>query len=40
MTLEELKKLIAANEGETLEAKESPGRRRDACEVQTKGEDA
>lgn len=33
MTLEELKKLIAADEGETLEVKESTGQRRDACET-------
>lgn len=30
MTLEELKKLIAADEGETLEVKETTGQRRDA----------
>ena len=40
MTLEELKKLIAADEGETVEAKESTGQRCDACETQSKGEDA
>ena len=33
MTLEELKKLIADDEGETLEVKESTGQRRDACET-------
>ena len=33
MILEELKKLIAADEGETLEVKESTGQRRDACET-------
>lgn len=30
MTLEELKKLIAADEGETFEVKEITGQRRDA----------
>ena len=40
MTLEELKQLIAADEGEMVEVKESTGQRRDACEVQSKGEDA
>ena len=33
MVLEELKKWIAADEGETLEVKESTGQRRDACET-------
>lgn len=33
MTLEELQKLIADDEGETLEVKESTGQRRDACET-------
>lgn len=33
MTLEELKRLIADDEGETLEVKESTGQRRDACET-------
>ena len=33
MILEELKKLIAGDEGETLEVKESTGQRRDACET-------
>jgi predicted HTH transcriptional regulator len=33
MTLEELKKLIVDDEGETLEVKESTGQRRDACET-------
>ena len=33
MTLEELKELIADDEGETVEVKESTGQRRDACET-------
>ena len=33
MTLEELKKLIAGAEGETVEVKETTGQRRDACET-------
>ena len=33
MTLEELQKLIAADEGETVEVKETTGQRRDACET-------
>ena len=33
MTLEELSKLIADNEGETVEVKETTGQRRDACET-------
>ena len=33
MTLEELQKLIAADEGETVEVKEATGQRRDACET-------
>ena len=33
MTLEELKKLIADDEGETVEVKESTGQCRDACET-------
>lgn len=33
MTLEELKKLIADDEGETVEVKETTGQRRDACET-------
>ena len=33
MTLDELKKLIADDEGETLEVKETTGQRRDACET-------
>ena len=33
MTLEELKKLIAGDEGETVEVKETTGQRRDACET-------
>ena len=33
MTLEELKKLIAKDEGETVEVKETTGQRRDACET-------
>ena len=33
MTLEELKELIAADEGETVEVKESTGQCRDACET-------
>ena len=33
MTLEELKKLIADDEGETVEVKETTGKRGDACET-------
>ncbi len=33
MTLEELTKLIAGGEGETVEVKETTGQRRDACET-------
>ena len=33
MTLEELKKLIADDEGETVEVKETTGQRVDACET-------
>ena len=33
MTLDELKELIANDEGETVEVKESTGQRRDACET-------
>ncbi len=33
MTLEELKKLIADDEGETVEVKEATGKRGDACET-------
>ena len=33
MTLEELKKLIADDEGETVEVKETTGQRGDACET-------
>ena len=33
MTLEELRKLIAEDESETLEVKETTGQRRDACET-------
>ena len=33
MTLEELKTLITSGEGETLEVKETTGRRVDACET-------
>ena len=33
MTLEELKKLIAYDEGETVEVKETTGQRIDACET-------
>lgn len=33
MTLEELKKLIADDEGETVEVKETAGQRGDACET-------
>ena len=33
MTLDELKKLIADDEGETVEVKETTGQRRDACET-------
>ena len=33
MTLEELKELIADDEGETVEVKETTGQRRDACET-------
>lgn len=33
MTLDELKQLIAKDEGETVEAKETTGQRRDACET-------
>ena len=33
MTLEELRKLIANDEGETVEVKETTGQRRDACET-------
>ena len=33
MTLEELRKLIAEDEGETVEVKETTGQRRDACET-------
>ena len=39
MTLNELKELIANDESETVEVKESTGQRRDACGTQTKGED-
>ena len=34
MTLDELKELIANDEGEKVEVKESTGQRRDACETQ------
>ena len=37
MTLDELKQLIAKDEGETVEVKEIAGQRRDACETQSKG---
>ena len=40
MTLDELKELIANDEGETVEVKESTGQRRDACKTQSKGEGA
>ena len=40
MKLDELKELIADDEGETVELKESTGRRRDACEMESEGEDA
>ena len=33
MTSEELKKLIASDEGETVEVKEATGQYRDACET-------
>ena len=33
MTLEEIKKLIAGDEGGTVEVKETTGQRRDACET-------
>ena len=33
MTLEELKKLIADDEGEKVEVKETTGQRRDICET-------
>ena len=33
MTLDELKKLIADDEGETVEVKETTGQRVDACET-------
>ena len=33
MTLEELEKLIADDEGETVEVKETTGQRGDACET-------
>ena len=33
MTLDELKKLIADDEGETMEVKETTGQSRDACET-------
>jgi len=33
MTIEELKKLIASDEGETVEVKETTGQYRDACET-------
>ena len=33
MTVEELNKLIADDEGETVEVKETTGQRRDACET-------
>ena len=33
MTLEELKKLIAGDEGETVEAREATGQCRNACET-------
>ena len=33
MTLEELTKLIAGDEGETVEVKETTGQRRGACET-------
>ena len=33
MALEELKKLIAEDEGETVEVKETTGQRRDVCET-------
>ena len=33
MTHDEFKKLIADDEGETMEVKETTGQRRDACET-------
>ena len=39
MTLGELKYLIVNDEGETVVVKESTELYRDACEVQSKGED-
>jgi len=37
MTLEELKKLIADGEGETVEVKETTGQYLDACEMIAEG---
>lgn len=37
MTSEELKKLIAGDEGETVEVKESTGQYRNACEMIAEG---
>ena len=37
MTLEELKKVIADDEGETVEVKEATGQYRDACEMIAEG---
>ena len=37
MTIEELKKLIADDEGETVEVKETTGQRVDACEMIAEG---
>ena len=37
MTIEELKKLIADDEGETVEVKESTGQYRNACEMIAEG---
>ena len=40
MTLDELKELIANDEGEKVEVKESTGQCCDVYETQSKGEDA
>ncbi len=37
MTLEELKKLIAKDEGETVEVKETTGQYLDTCEMIAEG---
>lgn len=40
MTIDELKELIANDEGETVEVKGTIGQSRDTCETQSRGEDA